>query len=326
MNLLVTGGAGYIGSHFINLLKDTQHQVWIVDNLRESDKNIISASNLHYEQIDLLDAELLDQVFANKIDAVIHFAAMASVPDSVREPLNYYNNNVIGALNLLSAMQRHNVTKIIASSSAAVYGEPQTEEIQEDHVKKPTKPYGSTKLMIEQIFQDCHQAYGLSSISFRYFCAAGVDNEAGLGEYHTPETHVIPSIVETILGHRANFTIHGNDYDTPDGTPIRDFIHVNDVARAHLQALTILNEQSEPCCEFYNIGSNIGFSVLELIAHAEKLSGKKLNYQIGPRRAGDPSRLISDNSLAKTKLGWEPTESDITTLVASAYKFFQTKS
>ena len=325
MNLLVTGGAGYIGAHFVNKAKDSGHVLHVVDSFRESDKNIIKAPNVFYYKVDLRDYEALQKVFENNhIDVVIHFAALASVPDSVVHPLKYYDNNLVGGINLLRAMKEYDISKIIFSSSAAVFGEPKTEIIDEDHVKEPTNPYGRSKLMFEQILQDCFRAYGLSSILFRYFCAAGVANEAGLGEYHNPETHVIPSLIETILGRREMFSVFGNDYPTADGSPIRDFIHVNDVSDAHLLALAKLNSE-KPLCEAYNLGANTGYSVFELIDYVEKLAGKKLNYKISLRRAGDPSKLIADNAKAKKELDWQPKDSTSEEMVGSAFTFFKEK-
>jgi UDP-glucose 4-epimerase len=325
MNILVTGGAGYIGSHFVNQLRKTEHKILVVDNFRESRNNIINDSKIEYLEMDLRDKNQLATVFEKPIDIVAHFAALASVPDSVVCPSEYYDVNVKGGLNLLDCMIKAKVKKIIFSSSASVYGEPQMEAISEDHPKVPTNPYGRTKLIFEQILGDYYNAYGLNSISFRYFCAAGVDVESGLGEYHNPETHVIPSIIETLIGKRSEFKIFGNDYPTPDGTGIRDFIHVNDVASAHLMVMEKL-VSSNSVYDQYNLGNSRGYSVLELIEASERLSGLKLNYSVFQRRPGDPSSLIADNSKARQELDWQPKCSDLDNLIGSALTFFKQKS
>ena len=328
MNILVTGGAGYIGAHFINKLKDQDGaRIIVVDNFSQGRNNVISAPNISYEEADILDNERLDAIFSGQpIDLVVHYAALASVPDSVSRPSDYYRNNVIGGLNILDAMLKHKVKKIINSSSAAVYGEPQCEVIAEDHPKNPTNPYGSTKLMFERILEDYHRAYGIDSVSFRYFCAAGADESGLIGEYHEPESHVIPMIANTALGHRTEFHVFGSDYPTLDGSGIRDYIHVNDLASAHLLALEKLLKADAPLCERYNLGINRGFSVLELIAAAEKVSENKVGYSIKPRRPGDPSRLIADASKASRELGWEPRYRTIEGIIASAYEFFKNKN
>ncbi len=323
--ILVTGGAGYIGSHAVNLLrKEGLYKIEVADNFSQSRNNIIEDENISYHEVDIKDRVALMSVFEKtKPDAVLHFAALASVPDSVVKPAEYYENNVLGGLNLLECMRQSDVKKIIFSSSASVYGEPQTEEIVEDHPKNPTNPYGYTKLAFEVMLKDYFKAYGISSISLRYFCASGCANEAGIGEYHTPETHAIPCIVQTLLGQREEFFVFGNDYPTPDGTGIRDYIHVSDLASAHIQSLKKLFE-GESVCAQYNLGINKGFSVMELIKIAEAFTGQKLNYSVKPRRAGDPSRLIANSSKIQKELNWTPKFLDAKDMIETSYTFFKT--
>jgi UDP-glucose 4-epimerase len=321
--IIVTGGAGYIGSHAVKaLLTDREHEIHVVDNFSQSRHNVITHPNITYHELDICDGTLLKELFVHvKPEIVFHFAALASVPDSVKNPSVYYKNNVVGSLNLLEAMRESACNKIVFSSSASTYGEPITEVISEDHPKKPTNPYGQTKLDMEHMLQAYFTAYGISSVSFRYFCAAGAEPTLELGEYHTPETHVIPCIVETLLGKREVFTIFGDDYPTPDGSGIRDYIHVVDLANAHIAAMNKL--ATEKICTQYNLGINKGFSVKELIVAAENVSGRKLNYQVKERRPGDPSRLIADPSKAMRELQWEPQYTDIADIITTAYESFK---
>lgn len=323
--VLVTGGAGYIGSHTVSALLDLGHIIHVVDNFRESRNNILTHERVTYHEIDITDKEGLQEVFQKVQPSIVfHFAALASVPDSMERPYEYYLSNVIGGLNLLESMRETGVSKIVFSSSASTYGEPQTEVITEDHPQKPTNTYGYTKLVFENMLKDYHRAYGFSSVSLRYFCASGCDPVKGLGEYHTPETHVIPSIIETILGKRKTFFVYGNDFSTPDGTGVRDYIHVCDLADAHVCAMNKLFEGGIICNQ-YNLGINKGFSVMELIKAAEEVSGKKVNYEYKPRRSGDPSRLIADSTKAQTELGWVPKNLEIEGIISDAYSFFSKK-
>jgi len=324
--ILVTGGAGYIGAHFINkLLNESEYEVIVIDNFFQGQENIINSQRVQYFNVDLTDYSKLDMVFKNNnISIVAHFAALASVPDSVIRPLEYYENNLVGGLNLLRAMREQGVDKIINSSSASVYGEPETEVIKEDHRKMPTNPYGYTKLIFEKILEDCFKAYKLNSISFRYFCAAGSDNNLLIGENHKPETHVIPTIINTILGRRSEFYVFGDDFKTKDGSGIRDYIHVNDLASAHIMAIEKLNKNLS-ICAFYNLGINKGYSVFDLIAAAEAVTGKRVNYSIKERRSGDPSKLIADSSLAQSELGWKPQYLDVENMIESTYNYFLKK-
>ncbi len=322
--ILVTGGAGYIGAHAVHALKKAgDYKIVVVDNFSQSRKNIIDDPAISYHQSDIRNKSALMDIFASvKPDAVMHFAALASVPDSIIKPFEYYENNVVGGLNVLECMRAHKTKYIVFSSSASVYGEPQSATIKEDHQKYPTNPYGYTKLLFEIMLKNYFTAYGISSISLRYFCAAGCDNEAKLGEYHTPETHAIPCIVQTLLGQRSEFTVFGDDYSTPDGSGIRDYIHVSDLATAHTLSMKRLFEQ-KTLVEQYNLGINKGFSVFELIKTAEKISGKKVVFTVKARRPGDPSSLVADSTAAQINLNWKPIHTDIKDMVSSSYEFFK---
>jgi len=321
--IIITGGAGYIGAHTVKLLSQLNDvDIHVIDNFSQSRWNILTNSNLTYHELDICDTATLNEVFLEvRPDVVFHFAALASVPDSVSNPASYYKTNVFGSYNLLEAMRKSNCTKIIFSSSASVYGEPITEVITEDHPKNPTNPYGRTKLVVEHMLQEYSIAYGISSISFRYFCAAGAEPTLTVGEYHNPETHIIPSIIETLLGNREHFAIYGDDYPTHDGTGIRDYIHVVDIAQAHVLAMHKLKNES--LCTHYNLGINKGFSVRELITALETISGLTLKYEVKNRRPGDPSRLIADASKAMNELDWQPQYTDITDIVTTAYESFK---
>ena len=315
MRLLVTGGAGYIGAHFVKMVKELGHEIAVVDNFSQGKKNMING--IEYLEVDIQDQVRLLSIFEEfKPDVVVHYAALANLEPSLRTPDIYYYNNVVGTLNVLEAMRAVGCDKIIFSSTAATYGEPvlkDGETIDENYPTIPTSPYGHSKLMVEQILKDYHRAYRIKSISFRYFCAVGVGE--GLGCYHNQETQVVPCLVKGFLGKK--FIVNGNDYDTPDGTPIRDYIHVNDLATAHLKALEHLDG-----CKVYNLGINRGYSVLELIKAAEEVVGKKLDYEIGTKRKADPTRLIGDSTKAQQELGWTPVHTDIGQVILSDYKFF----
>lgn len=324
--ILVTGGAGYIGSHFVNLLsKTTPANILVVDNFSQGRENILKRDRLQYFEIDLRDQAKLSEVFSkNKIDAVVHFAAMATITASVTGPAPTYEHNVVGGWNLLNAMERGNVKKIIFSSSGSVYGEPTTEVLSESHPKNPINPYGFSKWIFEKILQDYQKPYQIDSISFRYFNPSGCVETLEVSEHHKPETHVIPCIVETLLGKREKFFVYGNDFPTPDGTGIRDYIHVQDLVEAHLLGMEKLFMQSN-VCEAYNLGTNKGTSVMDLIKSAEKVSGMKLNYELAPRRPGDPSRHIADASKAMKELGWKPRQSDIDEMIKGCFESFKTR-
>lgn len=317
MKILVMGGAGYIGSHTVRHLLDNGYDVVVTDNLVYGHREAVD-SRAQFVRADLLNPESLDAVFdAHNIDAVIHFAAFAYVGESVTAPEKYYNNNVVGTINLLNAMLAHNVKKIVFSSTCATYGEPQYTPIDEKHPQNPINPYGRTKLMIEQIFADYERAYGLQHIALRYFNAAGCSADGVIGESHTPETHIIPLVLKAITGERDKISVFGTDYDTPDGTCIRDYIHVEDLASAHRLAVEKLGTYNG-CI---NLGTGVGTSVREIITAAEHVSGKKCPVEYGPRRAGDPAKLFANNTLAREILGWNPKYTNITDIIETAWNW-----
>lgn len=319
--ILVMGGAGYIGSHTVKHLLDNGYEVVVADNLIYGHREAVD-QRAKFVHADLLDTQSLDGLFkSNKIDAVIHFAAFAYVGESVNEPEKYYYNNVIGTVNLLHAMLAHNVKKIVFSSTCATYGEPQYTPIDEAHNQNPINPYGRTKLMIEQIFADYERAYGLEHIALRYFNAAGCSSDGLIGESHTPETHLIPLVLKAINGERDNIKVFGTDYDTPDGTCIRDYIHVEDLALAHRLAVEKLDSYNG-CI---NLGTGIGTSVKEIIVASEEVSGKKCPVEYAPRRAGDPARLFANNTKAKEILGWQPKYTNIKDIIQTAWNWEQNR-
>lgn len=316
-SILVMGGAGYIGSHTVRHLLDNEYEVVVADNLIYGHREAID-ERARFIHADLLDVISLQKLFDdNDIDAVIHFAAFAYVGESVNEPEKYYYNNVVGTVNLLRAMLAHNVKKIVFSSTCATYGEPQYNPIDEQHNQSPINPYGQTKLMIEQIFADYERAYGLQHIALRYFNAAGCSVDGKIGESHTPETHLIPLVLKAITGELENIKVFGTDYDTPDGTCIRDYIHVEDLALAHRLALEKLGTYNG-CI---NLGTGVGTSVKEIIFAAEEVSGKKCQTEYAPRRIGDPAKLFANNIKAKEILGWQPKYTKIKDIIQTAWNW-----
>lgn len=321
MNILVTGGAGYIGSHCVKTLLKTypEENVTVIDNLSEGHRDAVLTSKFY--ECDLRDKGHLRNVFRKEsIEAVIHFAAFASVPESVASPHKYYENNIVGSLNLLEAMLESNVKKLIFSSSASVYGEPISEFIDEEHPKVPKNPYGHSKLIIEEILKWYYTAYKINSISFRYFCAAGADPEGMIGERHNTETHSIPSAILTALGKRETFYVYGNDYNTKDGSGVRDYIHVNDLVDAHIKALEVIDENT---CDQMNLGIGKGYTVFDIVNTVKKLTGKQFNVKIAERRAGDPSVLIAKPDKAFKYLNWKPKYTELEDIIESALKFFR---
>lgn len=315
--ILVFGGAGYIGSHTVKHLLDNGYSCVVADNLIYGHREAVDP-RAEFVHADLADKYSLQQLFdTHKIEAVIHFAAFTYVGESVTDPQKYYINNVVGTTNLLNAMLQHGVKKIVFSSTCATYGEPQYIPMDEKHPQSPINPYGRTKLMIEQIFADYERAYGLKHIALRYFNAAGCAQDGSIGESHNPETHLIPLVLKAIKGERANIKIFGTDYDTPDGTCLRDYIHVEDLALAHRLALEKLDDYSG-CI---NLGTGIPTSVKEIISAAENVSGLKCPVEIAPRRAGDPAKLYADNRKAKEILGWQPRYTQIEDIISTAWNW-----
>lgn len=320
--ILVAGGAGYIGSHTVKYLMEHCYNTVVVDNLVYGHKEAVLTPN--FEQIDLADKEALDKIFKKyKIDAVIHFAAYTYVGESVIQPQKYYWNNVVNTLNLLDTMIENGVKNIVFSSTCATYGNPQYMPIDENHPQNPINPYGNTKFMMEKIMQDYDRAYGLKYIALRYFNAAGCDKDAELGESHEPETHLIPLVLKAIKGERENITVFGTDYDTTDGTCIRDYIHVEDLADAHMLAVEkLFGDKTSHCI---NLGTGIGTSVMEIIKAAEEVSGKKVPVIYGKRREGDPAKLYSSNKKSKEILNWNPKYINVKDLIKTAWDWEQNK-
>ena len=301
--ILVAGGAGYIGSHMVALLVEKGYDVVVVDNLCTGHWQAVKGAKLRVG--DLRDGNFLDQVFSEfPIDGVINFAAYSLVGESVTNPLKYYGNNVAGSQSMLTAMKNHGVKKIVFSSTAATYGEPEKQPIEETDRTEPTNPYGATKLAIEGMLKWCDKAYGIKYAALRYFNAAGANTEVGIGEDHNPESHLIPIVLQAALGKRDHVGIFGDDYPTPDGTCVRDYIHVRDLASAHLLALEYLDKGGESGS--FNLGNGTGYSVKEIIDTARKVTGKPIPAVVEPRRAGDPSVLIASNKKAQEVLGWKP--------------------
>jgi UDP-glucose 4-epimerase len=315
MKALVCGGAGYIGSHMVRALIREGHDVLVVDDLSTGHRAATGETELAV--VNLLDESALDRVFASwKPDVVFHFAAFSVVRDSVADPLVYYRNNIAGSINLLSSMRRHGVSKLVFSSTAAVYGMPSVDRIDESQPLQPINPYGSSKVAAERLLCEAHHAYGIRSVSFRYFNAAGADPSGGIGEAHDPETHLIPNVLRAAAGGTA-IQVYGSDYATPDGTCIRDYVHVCDLARAHLRAAQYLDDHDGAYS--FNLGSGNGCSVLEVISAAERVTGRRVDVVFSPRREGDPDRLVASHVLASKELSWLPTMSDIDNLVGSAW-------
>lgn len=318
MAILVTGGAGYIGSHTAVELLDQDEEVVIVDNLQKGHKGAILGGKFY--EGDLRDDAFLDKVFTeNDIEAVIHFAADSLVGESVVEPLKYYNNNVVSTLKLLSKMKEHGVNKIVFSSTAATYGEPESIPILESDKNNPTNPYGETKLAVEKALKWANNAYGIKSVSLRYFNAAGAHISGKIGEDHTPESHLIPIILQVALGKREAISIFGDDYETPDGSCIRDYIHVTDLAQAHILALKKLRNGGDSAV--YNLGNGKGFSVKEVIEIAREVTGEKIKAVVADRRPGDPAILIASSDKIQKELNWQPKYNDLRTIMETAWNW-----
>lgn len=318
INILVVGGAGYIGSHMVWLLGEKGVKTTALDNLSSGHRDsVLSGDFIHG---DISDRLLLDNIFRTiKIDVVMHFASFIQVGESVSDPAKYYQNNVTNTLNLLNSMHAHGVKKFIFSSTAAIFGEPEQLLIDESHPKKPINPYGRTKLIIEDALTDYDHAYGIKSVCLRYFNAAGAHPDSILGERHDPETHLIPLILQAAQGKRHNITVFGHDYETSDGTCIRDYIHVLDLAEAHWLAVKYLLGGGES--QAFNLGNGNGYSVQEVINAASQVTGIEIPVLRGARRQGDPARLVADSTAIKSLLGWQPKYSEIHEIIKDAWKF-----
>ena len=320
MNILIVGGAGYIGSHMVKMLSQSGHKVITLDNLSNGYRDAVMFGD--FIEGDIADAKLLNKLFSeNNFDGVMHFASYIQVGESVTNPSMYYKNNVSNTQVLLDSMVKHGVNNFIFSSTAAIFGEPEYTPIDENHVKLPINPYGHSKLIVEQILSDYDFAYNLKSISLRYFNAAGADPENELGERHSPETHLIPLVLQAASGRRDSITIFGENYDTPDGTCIRDYIHVNDLCSAHLLALEHLVKGGDS--KHYNLGNSQGYSIKEIIDYAKSVTGQEFKVVIGKYRSGDPARLVADSKLIQSELGWKPEFSDIKIILRHAWAWEQ---
>lgn len=317
MKVLVVGGAGYIGSQMVKMLCQQGCSVTTLDNLSSGHRDAVLCG--HFVQGNFGDRALLEAVLSRGFDAVLHFASFIQVGESVQHPDKYYRNNVTYTLGLLDTMRAHGMNKFIFSSTAATFGEPHYTPIDELHPQQPINPYGRTKLMVEQALADYDIAYGLKSVCLRYFNAAGADPEGQLGERHDPETHLIPLVLQAASGRRPSISVFGRDYDTPDGTCIRDYIHIQDLCSAHWLALQSLMDGADS--QSYNLGNGNGFSVQEVIDTAEHVTGRNIPVANGPRRDGDPARLVADSRLAREKLGWHPQYSDLATIIEHAWKW-----
>lgn len=318
MSVLVCGGAGYIGSHTVSELLDRGEDVVVADNLQKGHKEAVLGGKLMIG--DLRDSDFLDKVFSeNKIDSVIQFAADSLVGESVEDPLKYYNNNVVSTLSLLSKMKQYGVDKIVFSSTAATYGEPQNIPIMETDPTIPTNPYGQTKLAVEKALKWCYEAYDIKYTALRYFNAAGAHISGKIGEDHNPETHLIPIILQAALGQRDSITIFGDDYNTEDGTCVRDYIHVTDLADAHILALDKMRADGKS--NIYNLGNGNGFSVKEVVDITRKVTGVDIKAELGERRPGDPAILVASSEKAKKELNWKPKYNDLGTIIETAWKW-----
>lgn len=319
MGILVTGGAGYIGSHVCKYLKELGEEVIVVDNLETGYRESVIADAFY--ELDIRNTEaLIDVMNSHDIAGVIHFAAYSLVGVSMVKPYEYYDNNVVGTLSLLKAMRAAEIDNIVFSSTAATYGEPESVPIRESDKTEPTNPYGETKLAMEKMMKWFDTAYGIKYVALRYFNAAGASKDMSIGERHNPETHLIPLILQVPLGKRENISIFGNDYNTPDGTAVRDYIHVQDLASAHYLALKYLLDGNGS--DVFNLGNGSGFSVQEVIDAARVVTGHPIPAVVAERRAGDPEVLIASSEKAQKILGWEPKHSSLNEIITDAWNYF----
>jgi UDP-glucose 4-epimerase len=304
------------------LLVDSGFEVVVLDDLSTGHRDAVGAAR--FIQGDVGNAALVDAVLAEgSFHAVMHFCARSLVGESVKAPLSYYRNNVSSTLTLLDAMQRHGVDRFVFSSTAAVYGDSVAESLMETHPTRPINPYGRSKLMVEQVLADCAAAYGLSAVALRYFNAAGAHPDGQIGESHSPETHLIPNVLKSALGDGPSLRVFGQDYDTPDGTCVRDYVHVNDLAQAHLLALDWMTRN--PGFSAFNLGNGLGFSVLEVIEAARRVTKRNIPFDVEQRRPGDPARLVASADLARSRLGWEPAYREIGEIIETAWRWHCTQ-
>ena len=318
-NILVIGGAGYIGSHMVRMLAKQGYNPVVFDNLSKGHREAVA--NYPFELGDLGDKARLTEVFKKYgIEAVMHFAAFAEVGESVKEPSKYYHNNVAKVLDLLDALVENDIKYFVFSSTAATFGEPVRPKIDESHPQNPINPYGNTKLMVEKILADFDTAYGLKATALRYFNASGADDSGEIGESHNPETHLIPILLQAAAGKRASIKMFGTDYPTPDGTCVRDYVHVNDLARAHILALEKMFKDN--VSERFNLGSGNGFSVAEIVKEAKRITGIDFTVEKAPRRDGDPAVLVADSAKAERILGWKP-QYNLTRIIETAWNWEQ---
>lgn len=320
--ILVIGGAGYIGSHMVKRLLSTQHHTIILDNLSTGNKSAILGGE--FVQGDFSDPDLLDQIFTgHRIDGIFHFASSIEVGESIRNPGKYYRNNTFKSLTLLEKMVEHGVKHLVFSSTAAVYGMPETTPINETHSTNPINPYGNSKLCVERMLSDYQQAHGLNYVALRYFNAAGADPSGAIGEQHDPETHLIPLTIRSAISGDPRLKVFGDDYDTKDGTCIRDYVHVNDLTDAHLLALEHLWDGGQS--HAINLGNGQGFSVREVLESVRNVTGNEVAYDISKRRAGDPPSLVADASKARKILNWTPKYTDLSVIIEHALRWEETK-
>jgi UDP-glucose 4-epimerase len=318
VKLLIPGGAGYIGSHLVKYAQEHGHEVVVLDDL--STGHEWAVKDCEILRVNLLDQDKLSQVLKGRyFDGVIHFAAKSLVGESVKKPDLYYRNNVVGTLNLVNEMLNNDVNNLVFSSTAAIFGNPVTEKIAEDHPKSPINPYGQSKLMVENMLQDICSATDFNATCLRYFNAAGAHASGEIGEAHDPETHLIPNVLKSALSNESTLKVFGDDYPTPDGTCVRDYVHVTDLAQAHLLGLEYM--QNNKGFSSFNLGNGDGFSVLEVINGCERVTDTKVRFQIDGRREGDPAVLVADNTLALNLLNWAPNYSRVDRIIESAWRW-----
>lgn len=322
MAILVAGGAGYIGSHMVKDLVEHGQEVVVADNLSTGHRDAINPKAKFYEG-DIRDRKFLDKIFDNEdIEAVVHFAAFSIVPESMSKPLKYFDNNTGGMITLLEAMRDHNIKYIVFSSTAATYGVPEHMPIKETDPQNPINPYGLSKLMMEKMMHWADKAYGIKFVALRYFNVAGAAPDGTIGEDHGPETHLVPIILQVAQGKRKELSIFGDDYNTPDGTNVRDYVHVMDLADAHILAIKYLEAGNES--NAFNLGSSTGFSNKQILEAAREVTGEQIPAKIAPRRPGDPDSLVAASDKARNVLGWDPKYDDVHDIIATAWKWHST--